>query len=330
MNPGTFDQLTRRFVTRFSRRTLIGGAMGILAFGAAASREPVRADGWCKTPGVKAESFASLTEMASCSNVVQIAPPATNDMCDVPFLNGQIPFLVDGTIPVVEKPRFSDYGGDMIRYFGDLEVWVLSSVLSVPRDHSLFASFVPACQQHDRCFSTCGTTQTACDEAFLSDLHAACERAYVPGDQLYELCIEQAEIYVLGVDVVTGPFESEQLKHCKCCKDPVSADRTETAGTDSGSTSWPTDRHDTAPGLYIWIGSATAWGIPGINGMPDWVACDDARDYCLLGYTGGDEVLVEIDDLEVVGTIAEWYPDPKEALLILGMTEEVADQILGI
>lgn len=64
--------------------------------------------------------------------------------------------------------------------------------------------------------------------------------------------------------------------------------------------------------------------------MPDWVACDDAGDYCLLGYTGEDHILVETDGFDVVGTIADWYPDPKEALLILGMTEEVANQILGI
>ena len=98
----------------------------------------------------------------------------------------------------------------------------------------------------------------------------------------------------------------------------------------SSSGLWPTDRDDSVQGLYTWIGASSAWPDTGISGMPDWVACDDAGDYCLLGYTGEDHILVETDGFDVVGTIADWYPDPKEALLILGMTEEVANQILGI
>jgi|GEM_PF-2408740 len=98
----------------------------------------------------------------------------------------------------------------------------------------------------------------------------------------------------------------------------------------SSSSAWPTDRNDTAQGLYTWIGASSVWSGTGISGMPDWVACDDARNYCLLGYNRGDHVLVRIDGFEIVGTVANWYPDPIEALLILGIPEEAADQILGI
>lgn len=100
--------------------------------------------------------------------------------------------------------------------------------------------------------------------------------------------------------------------------------------TGTSNVGWPTDRDDSVQGLYTWIGASSVWPDTGISGMPDWVACDDAGDYCLLGYNGADHVLVEIDGFDIVGTIADWYPDPKEALLILGMTEEVANQILGI
>lgn len=93
---------------------------------------------------------------------------------------------------------------------------------------------------------------------------------------------------------------------------------------------WPTDRNDSAQGLYAWIGASSVWPGTGISGMPDWVACDNARAYCLLGYDDEDHVLVQIRGFEIIGTIADWYPNPKEALLILGLTEEVADQILGI
>jgi hypothetical protein len=93
---------------------------------------------------------------------------------------------------------------------------------------------------------------------------------------------------------------------------------------------WPTDRDDSATGLYAWIGASSAWPGTGISGMPDWVACDNARTYCLLGYNEEEHVLVQISGFKIIGFIADWYPNPKEALLILGMTEEVADQILGI
>lgn len=93
---------------------------------------------------------------------------------------------------------------------------------------------------------------------------------------------------------------------------------------------WPTDRDDSAQGLRTWIGASSVWPGTGISGPPDWVACDDARNYCLLGYNDEEHVLVQIDRFEIIGTIADWYPNPKEALLSLGMTDEVADQILGV
>ena len=104
---------------------------------------------------------------------------------------------------------------------------------------------------------------------------------------------------------------------------------TESDAATTGDASWPRSRNDSAPGLYAWIGASSVWPGTGISGMPDWVACDDARDYCLLGYNGGDHVLVQTDGFEIVGAIPDWYSDPKRALLDLGMTEDVADQILS-
>jgi hypothetical protein len=93
---------------------------------------------------------------------------------------------------------------------------------------------------------------------------------------------------------------------------------------------WPTDRNDGPPAFWTWLGAASVWSGTGIPGYPDWVACDDNNTYCLVGYNDEEHVLVQTDGFEIIGTIADWYPNPKEALLILGMSEEVADQILGI
>ncbi|MCC6944551.1 MAG: hypothetical protein IT335_08230, partial [Thermomicrobiales bacterium] len=85
---------------------------------------------------------------------------------------------------------------------------------------------------------------------------------------------------------------------------------------------WPTNRNEGPGALWVWLGTRFMF--------PDWVACDDKVTYCLVGFDGDWHWLVKISGLEVVGEIADWYPDPKSALLYLGLTEEQANQILGI
>lgn len=95
----------------------------------------------------------------------------------------------------------------------------------------------------------------------------------------------------------------------------------EPVATPSAS-AWPTARNDSVGGLYIWLGA---------NGydFPDWVACDDARDWCLVGNNGDWHVLISTDPLREVGSIHDTYADPAEALNILGVPADSISQILG-
>ena len=96
----------------------------------------------------------------------------------------------------------------------------------------------------------------------------------------------------------------------------------EATSAPSPASGWPTDRNDSLPGLYVWLGA-------NFYHFPDWVACDDARDYCLVGYTGEEHMLVRVDGLDVVATIPDDAANPRQELLALGLPEESVNQILG-
>lgn len=87
-------------------------------------------------------------------------------------------------------------------------------------------------------------------------------------------------------------------------------------------TGWPSDRNDGPSSLFIWLGA-------NMYGFPDWVACDDATDYCLVGYPGASHVLIQISGLIVIGEVDDAAPDPRGALLALGLPDQIVTQILG-
>lgn len=90
---------------------------------------------------------------------------------------------------------------------------------------------------------------------------------------------------------------------------------------DPSASVWPESRDDGPPALYVWLGA-------NMMEFPDWVACDAARDWCLLG---GSErhTLVRVDGLEVVGTLDASLEDPFAGLRALGLRRVPARQILG-
>jgi len=53
---------------------------------------------------------------------------------------------------------------------GRNELWV--------RDSWGNADFTGACKAHDQCYETCGSSKSACDGDFKSEMRAACKRAY--------------------------------------------------------------------------------------------------------------------------------------------------------
>jgi hypothetical protein len=95
----------------------------------------------------------------------------------------------------------------------------------------------------------------------------------------------------------------------------------EPQGATSGST-WPTDSDDGPGTLFVWLGA-------NMYGFPDWVACDDTTTYCLVGYHGGEHMLVQMSGLDVVGEVADSATDPRGELLALGLSDATVIQILG-
>ena len=63
--------------------------------------------------------------------------------------------------------------------------------------------------------------------------------------------------------------------------------------------------------------------------FPDWVACDDAREWCLIGNDGDWHVLITVGPFREVGSVDDTYPDPYEALQYLGVPEQSIQEILG-
>ena len=90
----------------------------------------------------------------------------------------------------------------------------------------------------------------------------------------------------------------------------------------SSASAWPSDRDDGPPSLFVWLGA-------NMYGFPDWVACDDASTYCLVGYPGGEHLLLQMSGLVVIGEVEDSATDPRQKLLALGLPNEIVDQILG-
>ncbi len=96
----------------------------------------------------------------------------------------------------------------------------------------------------------------------------------------------------------------------------------ESDGDTSSPGAWPTDRDDNPMPLYTWLGA-------NFYGFPDWVACDDASAYCLVGYSGQEHLVVQMRGLNVLGTVEDSATDPRRELLALGVPDERVTQILG-
>ena len=96
----------------------------------------------------------------------------------------------------------------------------------------------------------------------------------------------------------------------------------EPEGSASAATDWPSDRDDGVPGFYVWLGA-------NMYDFPDWVACDDATTYCLVGYSGQEHLLVRVRGLVVIGAVDDAATDPRQELVSLGLPDEIVSQILG-
>ncbi len=88
------------------------------------------------------------------------------------------------------------------------------------------ASFTPACNRHDDCWSECGNNFSSCNAEFLANLLAACGRAdcptiELPDGTIYDPranCIVNALLYFNAVNTVGfAAWLSSQAQACNCC-----------------------------------------------------------------------------------------------------------------
>lgn len=92
--------------------------------------------------------------------------------------------------------------------------------IPVPEDPNLGcgnASFTSACNVHDECYDTCGSTQQACDLQFLVNLQAACN-AGCSNVLARQFCLDNAVRYYAAVSTVGDLiWFNAQRDACSCC-----------------------------------------------------------------------------------------------------------------
>jgi hypothetical protein len=104
-----------------------------------------------------------------------------------------------------------------------------ASTQNLVPDRPFGFDFTPACNVHDICYGTCGTTQKSCDDQFISDMYDICVRE-ASSDINANLCmLIIANIYVIAVrNLGAGPFRDGQRDNCltvpgdECCPEGTS------------------------------------------------------------------------------------------------------------
>ena len=85
-------------------------------------------------------------------------------------------------------------------------------------------SFLDACDGHDCCYGTCGSSKLACDAQFCQAMNAKCWSCAWWNATLLLHCLHKAQIYCTGVALFGwGPHSNNQTEHCEdCCCTPSS------------------------------------------------------------------------------------------------------------
>lgn len=76
----------------------------------------------------------------------------------------------------------------------------------------------PCCDQHDRCYGTCGKTFQECEEEFSSCLGPACDGKFRDrSSPEYEQCRQAAAMFSMGTRLAgCTAFEATQRDACDC------------------------------------------------------------------------------------------------------------------
>jgi len=92
-------------------------------------------------------------------------------------------------------------------------------------NQSTGANFTPACNAHDNCYNTCGSSRADCDGALASKMNQACDQAWansdVPGAYTWCLVVAEQERIVISLSGGAA-WDADQRIYC-CCADAATA-----------------------------------------------------------------------------------------------------------
>jgi hypothetical protein len=78
-------------------------------------------------------------------------------------------------------------------------------------------SFMPACNNHDDCYSSCGANKLVCDLFFLAEMLLKCQSCFSSVNPLQDVCEAIAWIYAAAVAIKgDDAYSSAQMKACWC------------------------------------------------------------------------------------------------------------------
>ena len=87
------------------------------------------------------------------------------------------------------------------------------------------ADFTKACNNHDICYDTCNSGETACNDKFYKEMQAECKRAYPVKGTSQKQCLEKAYDYRYKgsiASIFVGAYDDAQKRVCQCCPDTPS------------------------------------------------------------------------------------------------------------
>ena len=74
--------------------------------------------------------------------------------------------------------------------------------------------FTRACKNHDACYGTCGTKQSACDRNFRRDMRKICKDRFDKYDPRERACLEMANTYHSAVHRMGGDAHRKAQSKC--------------------------------------------------------------------------------------------------------------------
>ena len=185
------------------------------------SRDPIEEKGglnlyaFCKNNGINIWDFLGDVGFPGFSPIAGrnlqcmvdnwLQPQPSGGRCR-PSTNGGIECRTNK--PSKKEPLLNGCGSEGSEWVPDSFLWIVS--------------FVEACNNHDKCYGTCGSSKEDCDKKLGHDMENACKNKFgilrFVFRKSYLLCLAQAKIYelaLLNVSAADAAFEKAQDVACE-------------------------------------------------------------------------------------------------------------------